>query len=154
MSQHKLYIYIYIYILNVLATFVTYLEHIILNVLNCSMRTDGRTGVALLTVALRNFANTPKSTIVRTNILFWTYVQFSQICLCPVDTCYRQTATAVRWLPSAAPARPLLNRNNSTSLPSGSRTVAHNTCSLNTLQYCSGPCRNIWRRWTANCCDV
>jgi len=69
-TTQVIYIYIYIYILNVLATFVTYLEHIILNVLNCSMRTDGRTGVALLTVALRNFANTPRSTIVRTNILF------------------------------------------------------------------------------------
>jgi len=135
-----------IYILNVLATFLTYLKLIILNILNCSMRTVGRTGVALLTAALRNFANTPESTTARTNISFSTYVQFSQFCLCPVDTCYRQTATAVRLLPSTAPARPLLNRNNSTSLPSGSRIVAHNTCSLNTLQCCSGPCRNIWRR--------
>jgi hypothetical protein len=84
---------------------------------------DAQTGMTLLTGVLRNCGNAPKITFARTNILFSTYVQVSQFCWCPVDTCYRQTATAVRLLPSAVSARPLSNRNSTTSLPSGSHNV-------------------------------
>jgi len=96
-----------------------------------------------------NFA---KSTIVHTNTLFSTYVQFSQFCVSSWSLL--QTDSHSSSLTTFSHARPLLNRNKSTSLPSGSRTVAYNTCSLNTMQYNRGPWRNIWRGWRANCCDV
>jgi len=64
-----------------------------------------------------NFA---KSTTVRTNNLFSTYVQFSQLCVS--SWCMLQTDSNSSPLTAFSHARPQLNRNKSTSLPSGSAT--------------------------------
>ena len=131
---------------------LTYLKHIILNILNCSMRTDGWTDRQAWRCQQSLFA------ISRTQLKVQLFVRIScfqptcnfLISVCPVDTCYR-------WPPQTAyclqPRPPLLNCNKSTSLPLGTYNVAPNTCSLNTLQYCSGPCVNIQRMWKALTCN-
>ena len=156
---------------NVLATFIAYLKHIILNIFNCSMRTDGRTNekarMTLLTVAFRNFENAPTSTFTRTTILFSTYVQASLFRLCPVDAWYRHRSPIATF----SCARPLLKATK-THLCHKDPAMSHrihaiwthcwsstirrrNICAdRRVLQYCTVPCRNIRRRWTANCYDM
>ena len=66
--------------------------------------TDGQARMTMLIVALRNFPNATKNTMVRTNISS-VNVQFSPFRFCSVCA-WRllQTATAVRLLPSVTPA--------------------------------------------------
>jgi hypothetical protein len=117
--------------------------------------TDGRARMTMLTVTFRNFANAPKNTIVRTNISLSIYVQFSQFRSCSVDSCYRQPPQSDYFLQSRP--RPFDSQQKHISAIGPATTYRthcwphrvrrRNICAEHrTLQYSSGPCRNIQRR--------
>jgi len=122
---------------------------ILLNILNCSMRTDGQHGAA----------NSRFLQISRTRLKVQLYVQTSRFQ--PTSNflrsvCVQLTPATDRQPPQSAyclePRPPAPCWTATAHLCHQVPATSHITHAVWT--HCSSPCRNIWRRWTANCCDV